>query len=142
MAIIQATNEHTKLLARLMRAEAEGEGQLGMLLVGNVGVNRVLADCLDFNEIRNLQQMVFQSPGGFEAVQKPYFYQAARERDIRLARRVIRGERFDPARFALWFYRPTGNCPARWYGQVNSGRYKAHCFFIPSQQDCPKVYSF
>jgi N-acetylmuramoyl-L-alanine amidase len=52
-----------ELLARLMRAEAEGEGDLGMLMVGNVGVNRVRANCLDFKGIRNLQQMVFQRPG-------------------------------------------------------------------------------
>ena len=37
------------MLARLMRAEAEGEGELGMLMVGNVGVNRVRGDCMDFN---------------------------------------------------------------------------------------------
>ncbi|GGD75387.1 hypothetical protein GCM10010911_36660 [Paenibacillus nasutitermitis] len=49
-----------------MRAEAEGEGDLGMLMVGNVGVNRILGNCIDFRNIRNMQ-MVFQSPGGFEA---------------------------------------------------------------------------
>ena len=35
-----------------MRAEAVGEGDLGMLMVGNVGINRVLADCLTFKDIR------------------------------------------------------------------------------------------
>jgi N-acetylmuramoyl-L-alanine amidase len=142
MAVIRASSAETKLLARLMRAEAEGEGQPGMLMVGNVGVNRVLEDCLDFKNITNLQKMVFQSPGGFEAIQKPYFYQRAREKDIRLARQAINGRRVEPAKRALWFYRPTGNCPARWYGQVNSGRYKSHCFFIPTQKDCPRVYQF
>ena len=56
-----------------MRAEAEGDGQLGMLLVGNVGVNRVRAGCLDFNDIRNLQDMVFQSPGGLKQRRKGIF---------------------------------------------------------------------
>lgn len=70
MPVVAYTEEHLKLLARLMRAEAEGEGPLGMLMVGNVGVNRTRADCLDFTQIRNLQDMVFQSPGGFEAIQK------------------------------------------------------------------------
>lgn len=142
MAIIRTTSEEVKLLARLMRAEAEGDGQLGMLLVGNVGVNRVLANCLDFIGIRTLQQMVFQSPGGFEAVQKPYFYQPARNQDIRLAQRVVRGERFDPGRYALWFFRPDGPCPATWYNQNNSGRYKSHCFYIPILSDCPLVYKY
>lgn len=142
MAIIRANPAGVKLLARLMRAEAEGDGKLGMLLVGNVGVNRVLANCLDFEGIRTLQQMVFQSPGGFEAVQKPYFYQRARNQDIRLAQRAVRGERYDPGRYALWFFRPDGPCPATWFNQTHSGRFKSHCFYIPSPSDCPIVYKF
>lgn len=142
MAVIRTTLEQTKLLARLMRAEAEGDGRMGMLLVGNVGVNRVLADCLDFTEIDTIQQMVFQRPGGFEAVLKPYFYQPARLIDIRLARRSIRGERFHPGRYALWFFRPARECPPTWFGQAHSGRYKSHCFYIPTAADCPLVYKY
>ncbi|HEK9100925.1 cell wall hydrolase [Bacillus pfraonensis] len=141
MGVISYNEEHVKLLARLMRAEAEGEGQQGMLMVGNVGVNRVRGNCLDFKNIRNLQQMVFQRPGGFEATQKGYFYQRAREQDIALARRVIEGQRFWPANFALWFFRPDGPCPPTWYNQQNTGRFKKHCFFQPSGEDCPGVYS-
>ncbi|MFT8225127.1 cell wall hydrolase CwlJ, partial [Streptococcus agalactiae] len=89
MGVIAYNEEDVKLLARLMRAEAEGEGQQGMLMVGNVGVNRVRGNCLDFKKIRNLRQMVYQNPGGFEATQKGYFYQRAREQDIALARRTI-----------------------------------------------------
>ena len=63
-----------------MRAEAEEDGNLGMLMVGNVGVNRIRSNCLDFKNIRSIPQMVFQSPGGFEATQKGYFYQRARAR--------------------------------------------------------------
>ncbi|MCS1350035.1 cell wall hydrolase [Mechercharimyces sp. CAU 1602] len=141
MAVIPTNSEQTRLLARLMRAEAEGDGEMGMLLVGNVGVNRVLADCLDFDDIRTIEQMVYQSPGGFEAVQKSYFYQKARERDVRLAEKVIRGLQYRPAEISLWFYRPAGDCPPTWYGQINSGRYKSHCFFIPTYQECPNVYT-
>ncbi|WP_442916955.1 cell wall hydrolase [Lysinibacillus sp. 54212] len=122
-----------------MRAEAEGDGQLGMLMVGNVGINRVRADCLDFRDIRSIEDMVYQRPGGFEATQKGYFYQRARQMDIDLAKRVINGERFHPATRSLWFFRPQGNCPAQWYGQWNTGRYKAHCFFSPTEQDCPTL---
>ena len=39
-------------MARMMRAEAEGEGKQGMLYVGNVIVNRAVADCLDFKDVR------------------------------------------------------------------------------------------
>ncbi|CAM4318008.1 cell wall hydrolase [Paenibacillus endophyticus] len=128
------------MLARLMRAEAEGEGELGMLMVGNVGVNRILGNCLDFKNIRSIPQMVNQRPGGFEATVKGYFYQSARDKDIRLAKRIINGERQHPASNALWFFRPAGSCPDTWWDQSNSGRYKAHCFFIPTRGDCPAVY--
>ena len=140
MAVIKANSEDVRLLARLMRAEAEGEGEQGMLMVGNVGVNRILGNCLDFQDIRDMNRMVFQNPGGFEATVKGYFYQRARDRDIRLAQRVINGERIWPASNALWFFRPAGDCAATWYNQQNTGRFKAHCFFSPSVEDCPSVY--
>ncbi len=139
VAVIQTNSKQLDLLARLMRAEAEGEGQLGMLMVGNVGVNRVRASCLDFTDIRNLEDMVFQRPGGFEATTKSYFYQRAREQDRKLARRAVNGERFHPAERSLWFFMPEGDCPSQWYGQYNTGRYKSHCFFSPTEQDCPTI---
>lgn len=123
-----------------MRAEAEGEGKLGMLMVGNTGVNRVRSDCLDFKSLRTIKDMVYQSPGGFEATQKGYFYQRAREQDLRLARKVMKGMKYHPAEHALWFFKPEGNCPAKWFNQWNAGRYKSHCFYSPSKADCPKVY--
>ncbi|MGO4889100.1 cell wall hydrolase [Anaerobacillus sp. MEB173] len=141
MAVIKTNSEQRKMLARLMRAEAEGEGELGMLMAGNTMVNRVRSSCLDFKDINTIERMAFQSPGGFEAVQKGYFYQAARERDIRLAERLINGERYHPAEFSLWFFRPEGACPAQWWGQWNSGRYKLHCFYTPSADECPQVYT-
>ena len=40
---IAYNSKEVELLARLIKAEALGEGQEGMLLVGNVVVNRVAA---------------------------------------------------------------------------------------------------
>ena len=40
MALISYTSKEVDQMARLMRAEAIGEGELGMLMVGNVIVNR------------------------------------------------------------------------------------------------------
>jgi len=140
MAVVAHNESDVALLARLMRAEAESDGKLGMLMVGNTGVNRVIAECLDFSDIRNINDMVYQSPGGFEATQKGYFYQRAREADKRLARRAIQGERQHPASNSLWFFFPEGSCPDQWYNQWNSGRYKSHCFYNPSQADCPRVF--
>ena len=67
------TSSDVDLMARMMRAEAEGEGKQGMLYVGNVIVNRVKAECSDFKDLRNVNDVVFHVQGGnfsFEAVQK------------------------------------------------------------------------
>lgn len=141
LAVIQASTNDIDMLARLIRAEAEGEGEEGMLMAGNVMVNRVRVDCLDFSNVRTIPQMAFQSPGGFEAVQKSYFYQRARERERRLARRLVNGERTHPASFSLWFFRPEGACPAQWWGQWNAGRFKNHCFYQPLEAECAEVFS-
>ena len=44
MARISYTEKEVELLARLIKSEALGEGEEGMLLVGNVVVNRVVAN--------------------------------------------------------------------------------------------------
>jgi N-acetylmuramoyl-L-alanine amidase len=131
LVVVKATEADVNLLARLLR----------MLMVGNVGVNRTQSGCLDFKDINTIRRMVFQRPGGFEATIKGYYYQGARELDIRLARRVINGERFHPANYSLLFFKPSGTCPAQWYNQWNSGRFKAHCFYKPTESACPDVYN-
>ncbi|MGL4819271.1 MAG: cell wall hydrolase [Bacilli bacterium] len=141
MPRVKVNENEVQLLARLMRAEAEGEGKEGMLMVGNVCVNRVVCDCLDFKQLRTITDMVYQEPGGFEAPKKGYFYQAAREVDIELAKRVIAGERIWPAKYSLWFFRPSGECPDQWFNQPFVGRYKSHCFFEPEYDNCPGVYN-
>jgi N-acetylmuramoyl-L-alanine amidase len=136
MAVIAHTTAEKKLLARLMRAEAESDGQKGMLCVGNVVVNRALARCLDFKDINTIERAVMQKPGGFEATSKSYFYQAARSQDITLANRVLQGERFSPATRALWFYNSFGEpCREKWWNQWNSGKYKSHCFYAPLESE-------
>ena len=42
MARIKYSTEEVDLLARLIKSEALGEGEQGMLLVGNVVINRVI----------------------------------------------------------------------------------------------------
>lgn len=136
MAIVKYNSKELALLARLMRAESESDGQTAMMLVGMVGVNRVRAKCLDFTDINSISSMVYQSPGGFESVRKSYFYQAARDIDKKLAKKVIDGELFEPGKRALWFFNPYSNsCPAKWYNQWNSGKFKTHCFYAPVENE-------
>ena len=132
MAIVAYNTKELDLLARLMRAEATGEGNLGMLMVGNVGINRVIGNCLDFKNITSIYQMVYQDPGGFSGTDSPLFYSSSSTAEKNLAKRVINGEYFHPATNALWFYAPgTSSCKATWYEQPFSGSYKNHCFYNP-----------
>lgn len=141
MAIIKYTSKERDLLARLMRAEAIGEGDLGMLMVGNVGINRVLANCLTFKNIRTITNMIYQDPGGFSGKDSPLFFSNPSTAIQRLADRVIKGEYYHPATHALWFYAPKDGetCRQTWWEQELSGRYKGHCFYRPDENVCPEL---
>ena len=140
--IVKYTEKEKELLARLMRAEAVGEGDLGMLMVGNVGINRVLADCLTFKDINTISQMVFQSPGGFSGSSSSLFYGNPTIKEKELADRVLRGEYYYPATNALWFYSPGANnsCKDTWFNQSNAGKYKNHCFYEPAKGVCKELH--
>lgn len=141
MSIIKHTTSERDLLARLMRAEAVGEGDLGMLMVGNVVVNRGIADCLTFRDIRTISQVIYQTPGGFSGKDSPLFFSSPTTAQRRLADLVLEGKYFHPATHTLWFYAPkTGEqCSGTWWEQDFSGRYKAHCFYIPDPAVCKQL---
>jgi N-acetylmuramoyl-L-alanine amidase len=140
MAVVRARSADIDLLARLLRAEAEAEGDQGMLMVGNVGINRIRANCSDFKGLRTIEQMIYQ-PHAFEATKKGYFYQKPRESERRLARRAVAGERIWPAKFSLWYFRPEGDCPQTWYDQPLVARFKRHCFYQPTGEECENIYN-
>lgn len=140
--IVKYTTKELDLLARLMRAEAVGEGDLGMLMVGNVAVNRAIADCLTFKDITTISDVVYQTPGGFAGVTSNLFYSAATTKEKGLAERVLRGEYYYPATNALWFYAPSSgaSCVSLWYEQRLAGRYKSHCFYLPYSGVCRQLH--
>ncbi|MGE6229941.1 cell wall hydrolase [Paenibacillus chitinolyticus] len=145
MAVVKARDQDIDMLARLLRAEAETEGEMGMLLVGNVGINRVRGNCSDFKGIRTIPQMINQ-PHAFEALQHGLYYQRARDKERRLARRAVNGERNWPGKFSLWYFRPgtfenPGPCPETWYNQPLAGRWKKHCFYEPTGEECENIYN-
>ena len=141
MAIIKHTEKERDLLARLMRAEAVGEGDLGMLMVGNVVVNRSLANCLTFKNIRSVSEAIYQE-NQFSGTDSPLFFSNPTTLEKNLADRVLRGEYYYPATNALWFYAPTAGpgCKSTWWGQSYAGRYKSHCFYNPVQGLCVELY--
>ena len=141
MSIIRTTDTERDLLARLMRAEAIGEGDLGMLMVGNVVVNRALANCLTFKNVDTISEVIYQNPGGFSGVDSPLFFSNPTTVERNLANRVIKGEYYYPATNALWFYAPKEgeSCKTTWWDQYNSGRYKNHCFYVPAVGECQEI---
>ena len=141
--VIKYSTKELDLCARLMRAEALSDGELAMLMVGNVIVNRALANCLDFKNIRTISDVVYQRPGGFVGTNSNLFNSgSATSKEKELAKRVLNGEAYYPATNALWFYAPSGKneCKSTWFNQRNTGRYKTHCFYAPDSNICPQLY--
>lgn len=139
--LINYTDKELDLCARLMRAEAVGEGDLGMLMVGNVIVNRAIADCLTFKNIRTITDAVYQK-NQFSGTTSSLFFKSATTKEKDLAKRVLRGEYYHPATNALWFYAPASgsSCKSTWYDQSFSGRYKNHCFYEPDPGECTQIH--
>lgn len=141
MAIVKYTETELNNLARLMRAEAVGDGELGMLMVGNVVVNRTLATCYTFVNTPTIDKVIYQTPGGFSGIRSNLFYSNPTVKEKELALRVLNGEYYYPATNALWFYAPKANenCTPTWYEQRNTGRYKSHCFYEPDPSVCKEI---
>ena len=146
MVRVAYNDKDVDVMARMMRAEAEGEGKLGMLMVGNVIVNRRKADCLDFKGLRTIRDVIFQVQGGnysFEAVQKGnVFYNRAREVEKKLAIQNLKYWREHPSKYALWYFNPYGECPPTWYNQPFAGQYKEHCYYEPLANTCEGAYRY
>ena len=138
--LINYTSKELDLLARIMRAEALAEGDLGMLMVGNVVINRAIANCLTFKNTRTISDVVYQK-NQFVGTNSSLFQAAATTTEKRLAERVLRGEYYYPATHALWFYAPGSNqCGSTWYNQPLAGKYKNHCFYRPNPGVCNEIY--
>lgn len=140
--LINYNTKELELMARLMRAEALGEGETGMLLVGNVIVNRVVASCNIFENARTIYDVIYQNPGGFSGINTPLFQSSPTSLEKRLAKRCLQGETFFPATHALWFYAPKKKepCKTTFFSQPLAGKYKSHCFYVPEEGTCTELY--
>lgn len=138
--LIKYTTKELDMLARLMRAEALSDGNLAMLMVGNVVVNRVLASCDLFNHKDTLYKIITMPSGGFVGYNSSLYQSSATSKEKGLAKRVLSGEFYYPATKALWFYAPGNNsCKSTWFNQPFVGRYKSHCFYKPKNGYCPEI---
>lgn len=136
--MLKYTSKELDLMARLMRAEALSDGDLAMLMVGNVIVNRALVSCDLFKNIRTITQVINQNPGGFVGTSSGLFYGGSTTKEKNLAKRCLRGEYFYPATNALWF-NARSTCSSTWFNQPFAGKYKSHCFYNPQKGLCPEI---
>ena len=134
------TDKEVALLGRLLRAEAVGEGTDGMLKVGNVVTNRIISNCLDFKDLRTLNDVIYQK-NAFAAIKSPKFTSRATTKEKQLAEKSLKGHKLWPASNALWFYAPRKNeeCRATWFNQQLAGKYKNHCFYRPDPGVCSEL---
>ena len=139
--LINYSKKELDLCARIMRAEALAEGDLGMLMVGNVVVNRTIANCLDFKDTRTITDVIYQK-NQFSGTKSSLFQSSSTTKEKDLARRVLKGEYYDPATNALYFYAPKTNekCKNTWFNQNYAGRYKNHCFYEPKKGICKELH--
>ena len=139
--LINYSTKELDLCARIMRAEALAEGDLGMLMVGNVVVNRAIADCLDFTNVRTITDVIYQK-NQFSGTKSSLFQSSSTTKEKELAKRVLKGEYYHPATNSLYFYAPKTkeNCKNTWFGQSYSGRYKNHCFYEPNKGICKELH--
>ena len=131
------------LMARMMRAEAEGEGQQGMLYVGNVIVNRAVASCLDFNDVRTIEQVIYQVQGGnysFEAVQKAICFTNEQEKRKKISETKLRFLARTSSKIRTLVLQSICTMSPTWYGQPFTGQFKNHCFYEPAPDTCASVY--
>ncbi len=139
--LINYSKKELDLCARIMRAEALAEGDLGMLMVGNVVVNRTIANCLDFKDTRTITDVIYQK-NQFSGTKSSLFQSSSTTKEKDLARRVLKGEYYHPATNALYFYAPKTNekCKKTWFNQNYAGRYKNHCFYEPNKGICKELH--
>lgn len=126
---VKYNSKDVDVLGRIMRAEAQGEGIFGMMLVGNVVINRVATTCGVFKNIKDIYAAVFQK-GQFEGTTIPLFNKNATSKEKELALKCIKFWRAYPAYEALYFQNPGRgkSCKTRFWGPF-AGRFKNHCFY-------------
>ena len=133
MARVKYNTKDINLLGRLIKSEALGEGDTGMLLVANTGVNRIVYKCQTFKGITSVNKMVYQK-GNFEGVNTRLYNAPVNSKIKGLAKKGLDYWRGKPATKALYFQNPGKGkgCKNRFWGKL-SGKYKNHCFYNPDK---------
>ncbi len=126
-----------ELLARLIKCEAGGEGDIGMRAVASVVMNRVNQSKGEYGRYNTITDVVF-APRQFEcATNQPQsvFNIAPESIHYSIADWAINGGRLNETADALWFFNPySETCRSNFPN--NNGylrtRIGNHCFYSPT----------
>ena len=132
MARIKYSTEEVDLLARLIKSEALGEGEQGMLLVGNVVINRVVANCDVFRNTRTITEVCLPKECYFPGSEPHSLTNQSTNCFGKLHYAVLTAIEMNRQLMPYGLKIPVTNvaCPEKFYGNL-SGRFKQHCFYNP-----------
>jgi N-acetylmuramoyl-L-alanine amidase len=134
-----------ELLARMIRCEAEAEGQNGMRAVASVIMNRVRVPYGEYQRVGqgNIRNILLQ-PGQFTCaattingtpnIQNIYNI-PPEDVHYEIADWALGGGRFFGVSNSLWYYNPEAQC-INYFPLTQTGSYfttvNQHCFYIPT----------
>ncbi len=126
-----------ELLARLIKCEAGGEGDIGMRAVATVVMNRVRQGTGEYGRYNTVNDVVF-APRQFEcATNQPQsiYYISPDGIHYDIARRALAGEQLAEVGDALWFFNPYSDYCRPNFPNENGyflTRIGNHCFYAPT----------
>ncbi|MBR6788975.1 MAG: cell wall hydrolase [Clostridia bacterium] len=130
-------NDH-ELIARLIKCEAEGEGDVGQRAVATVIMNRVRIREGEYGRYNTPRDVIF-AENQFECVSgaRNIYTVSPEQRHYEIAEWAINGGRLGGVDDALWFFNPFSDvCPDRFSNQSGFfyARIGEHCFYAPTSQ--------
>ncbi len=137
--------DNRELLARIIKCEAEGEGENGMRAVATVVMNRVNAPYGEYQRVGqgDLRNIIFQqnqftcAAANKNGVPTPRNIYTTPPEDIHyeIADWALGGGKFFGISDCLWYLNPPGSCAA-YFPANQSGKYfttiNQHCFYSPT----------
>mgnify|MGYP000002603057 FL=1 len=135
-----------ELFARMIRCEAEGEGDNGMKAVATVIMNRVHVPYGEYmrvcqGDLRKVLLQPYQFTCAMETVYGQYNPQniyniPAREIDYEIADWALAGNKHRGAGECLWYYNPFSETCNTYFPPTGTGvlynRIGQHCFYSPT----------
>lgn len=128
-----------ELLARLIKCEAGGEGDIGMAAVATVIMNRVNTILGEYGRYNELREVAY-APRQFECVTgnngiQNIFSLTPDPINYQIAQWAINGGKLGMVGDSLWFFNPFQSyCPANFPTKVGSFNVRIgdHCFYNPT----------